>query len=111
MDRVYGADVPTFEPIDGVQLSMLASGDRVNVQHYVIEPGATIPRHSHPHEQLGYLVRGQLVFLVDDGEYPVDAGGSYSFGTDEPHGAANRGDDPAEGIDIFSPPRADPDWA
>lgn len=111
MDRAYVSDVSTSEPIDGVHLSMLAGGERVNIQHYVIEPGAAVSVHSHPAEQLGYLTRGRFVFIVDGEEYPVEAGGTYYFASGESHGVENRGDVPAEGIDIFSPPRTDPDWA
>ena len=29
------------------------------------EPGATVPLHSHPHEQLGIVLRGMQVLVVD----------------------------------------------
>ena len=29
------------------------------------EPGATVPLHSHPHEQLGLVLRGMQALVVD----------------------------------------------
>lgn len=111
MDHVKQAAVETAEPIDGVQLRLLASGEGANVQEYRIEPGGAVPEHSHPHEQLGYLVRGELWFLVDGEEIVVEAGDGYRFAGNESHAVENRGETVAEGIDVFSPPRTNPDWA
>ncbi|WP_135829383.1 cupin domain-containing protein [Halorussus halobius] len=98
------------EAVEGVHLSMLAGAERMNVQHFDIEPGATVPEHSHDHEQTGYVTQGTLTFLVDGEEFAVSAGDSYAIPSDEPHAAENRGDVPVEGLDVFSPPRTDPDW-
>ena len=111
MDRVSARTVESAEPVEGVHLTLLAAGEHANIQHFRIEPGAVVPEHSHPHEQLGYVVSGTLTFAVDGREVAVEAGGSYRFAGHEPHGAENRGTDAVEGIDIFSPPRTDPDWA
>ena len=111
MEIVSEPETDSASPVDGVHLKLLASGERMNVQHFHIEPGATVPVHSHPHEQLGFLVQGSLVFEVDGEEFVVEAGDSYSLAGDEPHGVENRGDEAVVGVDIFSPPRDDPDWA
>ena len=111
MDHVSQSAVETAEPIDGVRLRLLASGEGANVQQYRIEPAGSVPEHSHPHEQLGYLVRGELTFVLTDEEVLVEAGDSYRLAGDEPHAVENRSDTVAEGIDVFSPPRTDPDWA
>ncbi|MDZ7849656.1 MAG: cupin domain-containing protein [Halodesulfurarchaeum sp.] len=111
MDHVPQSAVETAEPIDGVQLRLLANGESANVQQYRIEPGGVVPEHSHPHEQLGYLVRGELTFVLDGEEVIVEAGDSYRLAGDEPHAVENRSDTLAEGIDVFSPPRTDPNWA
>src|SRR5262249_50334763 len=34
-----------------------------------LEPGAIVPAHSHPHEQLGLVLRGLLVLTVDSVEH------------------------------------------
>jgi quercetin dioxygenase-like cupin family protein len=114
MERVPSDSVDSAEAVPGVHLAVLAGGDRMNVQHFEIEPDAEVPTHSHPHEQAGYVTAGTLTFLVGEGddveEVVVREGDSYSIPADEPHGAVNRGETPVEGIDVFSPPRTDPDW-
>ena len=111
MEHVPGDAVEPTEAIDGVHLSQLAAGTEMSVQHFRIDSGAVVPEHAHPHEQTGYLATGELTFLVDGEEIVVSAGDSYAIPGDEPHAVENRGDVPAEGVDIFSPPRLDPDWA
>ncbi|MFB6266394.1 MAG: cupin domain-containing protein [Halodesulfurarchaeum sp.] len=111
MDRLSESDVTAAEPVDDVFLKLLASGESMNIQHFRIEPGATVPEHSHHHEQLGYITQGTLVFLVDGEELPVGPGDSYSIPGGEPHAAENRGEETVLGIDVFSPPRDNPDWA
>lgn len=110
MEIVPEADVESTEAVAGVHLKLLAGGDNENVQHFRIEPGATVPEHSHLHEQVGYIMSGELMFTVDGEERVVRTGDSYVLAGDEPHGAENRGDEPVVGLDIFSPPRDDPDW-
>lgn len=110
MERVPLSEVDPAEAVDGVFLSQLAAGTEMSVQHFRIEPDAVVPEHSHPHEQAGYVTAGTLTFLVDGEEVAVSAGDSYAIPGEEPHAAANRGDDPVEGVDIFAPPRVNPDW-
>jgi quercetin dioxygenase-like cupin family protein len=110
MNRVALADVDAVEAVDGVHLAQLAAGAETSVQHFRIEPGATVPEHSHPHEQTGYLTAGSLTFHVDGEEVTVSPGDAYTIPGGEPHAAENRGDVVAEGVEVFSPPRPDPDW-
>ena len=99
------------EAVDGVHLSGMAAGEETSVQHFTIEPGARVPAHDHHHEQAGFIYEGALTFLLDAGEVTVEAGESYVLVGGERHGAVNRGDVAVVGVDIFSPPRTDPDWA
>jgi quercetin dioxygenase-like cupin family protein len=125
MELVQHSVRETVEAVDGVHLTQLAVGEEMSVQHFHFEPGTVVPEHSHPHEQVGYLVRGTLTILIDSGgteasqaggdgeggdEYLVGPSDSYSISGGEPHAAENRTEEPVEGIDIFAPPRANPDW-
>jgi quercetin dioxygenase-like cupin family protein len=110
MEVVPEATVESSEPIEDVHLKLLAGGSEANVQHFRIDPGAVVPEHSHPNEQLGYLVEGTLDFHVDGDTVTAEPGDSYAIPGDEPHGAENTGDEPAIGIEVFSPPRENPDW-
>lgn len=110
MEVVPKEAVESTEAVEGVHLSLLAGAEEMNVQHFLIESGAEVPEHSHENEQTGYITQGTLTFLVDGEELLVSAGDSYAIPADEPHAAENRGDVPVEGVDIFSPPRENPDW-
>jgi quercetin dioxygenase-like cupin family protein len=110
MDVVPEESEESTEAVDGVQLKLLAGGENANLQHFFIEPGATVPEHSHPHEQLGFVVQGTLTFVVDGEDRPVGEGDTYHLAGGEPHAAENHGDVPVVGYDVFSPPRDDPDW-
>ena len=110
MQVVSPDDVDTVEAEDGVFPSQLLRGSQMNVQHFRFEPGATSSEHSHPSEQVGFVHRGTLTMLVDGEEYEVSAGETLLIPGDVPHAAENRGDEPVEGIDVFSPPRSGTPW-
>lgn len=111
MDVVRRNTETTVEVEAGVFLTQLAAGDRLSIQHVRLEPDARVPMHSHPHEQGGFVYQGSLTFELESGEtIRVDPGESYRLAGDEPHAAVNHGPDTALAIDIFSPPRANPNW-
>lgn len=110
MEIVPESSVESTEAVEGAHLKLLAGGTEMNVQHFTIDPGASVPEHSHPHEQTGYVVQGRLTFTVDGETLVAEAGDSYVIPGGEPHGAENLGDEPVVGLDIFSPPRDEPDW-
>lgn len=111
MDTLHPDAEATVAVAEGVHLTQLVVGDRMSVQHVRMEPGAEVPIHSHHHEQLGFVSLGTLTFRFEDGgEVPVEPGGSYVLEGDEPHGAVNDGDETVLAVDVFSPPRPNPDW-
>lgn len=110
MERVPLAEQTTVEAVEGVHLTQLAAGAEMSVQHFRIEPDAVVPEHSHPHEQAGWVASGEGVFVVDGEEIAVGPGDSYVVPGGEPHSVAGRGDEPLVGVDIFHPPRENPDW-
>lgn len=99
------------EVLDGVFLAQLAAGDRMSVQHFRLEPGVVVADHSHENEQAGYLFSGSILFTVDGTEYPVEAGDSFVIPGDAVHSAEAVGDEPAVGVELFSPPRPSPPWS
>lgn len=105
MDYQSLADAETTEPFDGVHLTKLASGETINMQHARFEPGTVVDEHSHPNEQVSFVLEGEVTFLVESEEITVEAGGSLAIPGDEPHGAANHGTEPAVVLESFHPPR------
>ncbi len=110
MDVVSDADVEAVEAVDDVFLTQGAVGEDTSIQRFVIEPGAEVPDHDHHHEQVGVITEGAITFVVDGEERVVEADDTYVIPGDEPHAARNDTDEPVVGYDIFSPPRANPDW-
>jgi quercetin dioxygenase-like cupin family protein len=69
-------------------------------------PGALIPAHSHPHEQLGVVLRGELKLVAADHEHilrPMDA---YVLPGEVEH-EARAGAEGALVLDVFQPIRED----
>lgn len=110
MIRVTEDDREPREVADGVYLSDLAAGEQASMKFWRVEPGATLPTHRHRNEQIGYVISGTLTAVVEGEERALTPGDSYAFPGDELHGAENRGDEPAVGIGVLSPPRGEPDW-
>ncbi|PAU82834.1 cupin [Halorubrum salipaludis] len=110
MEVLPDADVDAVEAIEGVFLTQGAAGNEASIQRFVIESGAEVPEHDHPHEQVGVITEGALTFVVDGEERVVEADDTYVIPGNEPHAARNDTDEPVVGYDIFSPPRANPDW-
>jgi quercetin dioxygenase-like cupin family protein len=95
----------------GVYLAQLAAGEEMSIQHLRMDPGARVPEHDHHHEQIGFVYEGEQTFVLgEDDTITVGPGGSYSLRSNERHAAENRGDVTLRAIDIFSPPRTDPNW-
>jgi quercetin dioxygenase-like cupin family protein len=110
MEVVAHSARQTVEAVEGVHLTQLAVGEEMSVQHFHFEPGASVPEHDHHHEQVGYVSSGTFTFIVDGEEHTVGPGDSYFVPGGEPHRVENRSEEPVDGIDVFSPPRANPDW-
>jgi mannose-6-phosphate isomerase-like protein (cupin superfamily) len=111
MQRVPYEAADATEAMSGVHLAQLAAGDRMSVQHFFVEPSDTVPEHSHEHEQVGFILEGSGAFVVDGEEIFVDEGDSYVIPGGEPHELENRAEIPLRGLDVFSPPRTDANWA
>lgn len=110
MEITTDADVESVEVVEGVHLTQGGAGENASIQRFYIEPGAEVPEHDHPHEQIGTVTRGTLTLVVDGDERVVHEGDTFVIPGGEPHAAKNDRDVPVEGFDVFSPPRTDPDW-
>ena len=57
-------DVRAFELAAGVSgRPLFGAGAMINLIE--LEPGAVVPLHSHPHEQLGIVLRGMQALVID----------------------------------------------
>jgi len=98
-------DVRSFVLTDGVtgrplfgQLGML------NLIEF--EPGSEVPLHSHPHEQLGIVLRGMQALVVDGVAHELEPFEAYVLPGGVEH-SAYCGPEGALVLDIFTPVRED----
>ena len=98
-------DVRTFELAAGVTAKPLfGAGAMLNLVE--LEPGATVPLHSHPHEQLGLVLRGMLALDVDGVPHELRTMEGYVMPSGVEH-SAYCGPDGALVLDVFQPVRED----
>jgi quercetin dioxygenase-like cupin family protein len=88
----------------GVSRSVF-SGDGATLAFTTLEPGHTARPHSHPHEQIVYILEGELLFVVGDEEAVVRAGDMLVVPPNVEHWAETLGEDPALDLSVFSPRR------
>jgi quercetin dioxygenase-like cupin family protein len=81
------------------------SGANATLAFTTLEPGHTPEPHSHPHEQIVYVLGGELRFVVGDDVALVGPGGMLVIPPDVVHYAETIGDEPALDLSIFSPRR------
>jgi quercetin dioxygenase-like cupin family protein len=79
-------------------------GDKMLMAQVEFEPGGVVPLHSHPHEQVGFLIAGELDFTVGDERRLVRPGEIWVIPGGVEH-TVTAGRDGATAMDIFSPVR------
>jgi quercetin dioxygenase-like cupin family protein len=72
---------------------------------HTMEEGWVGAKHSHPHEQMVYVVSGHLVFMHPGGEIEAKAGDSFLVPGGVEHQAKALA--ASEVLDIFTPYRED----
>ena len=91
--------------LEKIQQKTLVYGDRTLMAEFRLEQGADLPRHSHPHEQTGYLVSGEIELSIGDETHQVKPGDSWCIAGGVEHKATVLEDSVA--IEVFSPVRED----
>jgi quercetin dioxygenase-like cupin family protein len=80
-------------------------GQEIMVARVLMKKGAIVPEHSHPNEQVTYILEGALKFWIGGQELVVREGEVLTIPPDLPHRAEALVD--TVDVDIFNPPRAD----
>jgi quercetin dioxygenase-like cupin family protein len=89
----------------GVEIHTIA-GKSLMLSVVRLEPGSVVADHSHPHEQVGILIEGQLEFTVGGVTRRLGPGDMWRI----PGGVVHRVqalDRPALALDVFHPVRED----
>lgn len=96
-----------WEPHSGGQLKMIGNGKNMTLAYSRIKPGAEIPEHKHPHEQLGYCLEGEASYRIGEKTFDVKKGYSIIIPANIIHSAKIIGKQEFVSIEAFSPPRPD----
>ena len=91
----------------GVTSKLLVDGQNMTSLWSRWEPQASAPEHTHPHEQIGICLEGQIIVTINGVDYTINAGEFYYIPGDVPHAERNDSDKPAILTDFFSPVRQD----
>jgi quercetin dioxygenase-like cupin family protein len=90
--------------VEGVTMRPLF-GDGAMLNLLEFEPGAHVPPHDHHHEQLGYVVDGELVLTIGGIEHRLSPGAAYAIPGGVEHAAWSEGG--CLVLDVFQPVRED----
>jgi len=85
------------------------SGNGATVALHRLMPGHEPRPHSHPHEQIAYIVSGTLRFHIGDQVCDVGPGGLVVIPSNVTHWGEVIGDEPVINLDVFTPKR--PEYA
>ncbi len=89
----------------GVDLYTVA-GDQLMISIVEMQPGAVVEKHSHPHEQMGILLEGELDFTVGEETRLLKPGDMWRIPGDVSHYVV-AGKEGAKALDLFHPVRDD----
>ncbi len=98
-------ELKTQQPVEGVELRII-TGAKMSMAFFRLNPGAAIPEHNHPHEQMGTVLQGAIELTIGDETQVVTQGAAYHVLSNQPHSARCL-DKPTHILEAFSPRRED----
>ena len=94
-----------FSPEKGLSRQVLAYSNELMLVRHLMEKGWIGARHSHPHEQLVYVISGHLRFSGGGSAFNVRTGDSFVVPGGMEHQASAL--EESEVLDVFTPYRED----
>ena len=91
--------------VPGIIRRTLALSQSLMLCEFRFDTHVTVPIHTHPHEQVGYVVEGHVEMTIDGEKYEMNKGDSYCAPSNIPHGVFTL--EPSVIVDTFFPPRED----
>ena len=104
--HVYNKDKQYKDLGGGVMRKVLAYSDNIMNVELKYEKGAVGEMHKHPHEQIGYVIEGSLIYKEEGSEdVTLNAGDTYIVAPNVMHGIECLTN--VKLLDIFTPMRED----
>jgi quercetin dioxygenase-like cupin family protein len=92
-------------PEPGLRRQVMSYSPAMMLVRHTMTAGWVGTRHSHPHEQMVYILRGRIRFEHPSGVFVAGPGDSFLVPGNVPHQASALED--SEVLDIFTPARED----
>jgi quercetin dioxygenase-like cupin family protein len=99
------SELKTRRVLDGITLRATA-GEKTMMTFFEFERHAVIPPHKHPHEQITYIVEGEMEFTVNGETKLLTAGDGVVIPPNQEHSARVH-DKPSKALDAWYPIRED----
>lgn len=101
----------SFEAVRGYKIwpgavAHAVRGENVQFALIELEPGVDVQEHSHPNEQVGFIIEGTFTFTIGGDTKELKPGDTYVIPGNVRH-SAKAGPTGTVALDIFSPPRED----
>lgn len=80
-------------------------GNNIMLTENIVFPKKTIPKHSHPHEQMVYVIKGECMFYLENKKYLLKAGSSIHVPENSEHKVVNTQNSELHTLDVFTPIR------
>jgi len=90
---------------EGVSRKILASGGTMMTVQFAFEKGAVGTPHTHPHEQVGYVLQGRFELTLGNDKTTLEVGDTYYVPSNFVHGVVALEDGVL--LDVFTPQRQD----
>jgi len=95
--------IPVREIFGGTIRGHYAHADRVTVGEVLLDADTLVPMHSHPHEQVTYVIHGRFEFTIGDDTRVMQPGDAALIPGGVTHGGRTL--TACKVIDIFAPVR------
>jgi quercetin dioxygenase-like cupin family protein len=99
------SEVTPVEMVPGVYRRTMSYSGRLMITHFTLLEGAVVPPHHHPHDQISFVIEGEVEFTVDGQVQVLRTGESLLLPGNVEHGA--RAVRRTIVLDTFAPPRED----
>ncbi len=102
MPLINFSEIEEQELLPGFHVRFVHS-DNMTLAYWNIEDGASLPEHTHPHEQVVNVIEGKLELVVDGEPHHLTPGKVFVLPSNVPHGG--KALTPCKVIDVFHPVR------
>lgn len=102
---LHKRETTAISTAEGVERVVLVRGGSMMAVQFQFAPGTCGAVHTHPNEQVGYVVKGRLELEIDGVKSEISTGDSYYVEPNVPHGVTILEETIL--LDVFTPQRMD----